>query len=68
VHEKMHALMHADQAVRAISLCETFISACYQKAEEIDDSDGVFGDFVGTISRSTWFGRTRKPMPSCAQE
>ncbi len=34
------------EPVRSIDLIETFIAACYEKAEEIDDSSGSFGDFV----------------------
>jgi hypothetical protein len=28
---------------------ELFIAGCYEKAEEIDDSRGVFGQFVGEL-------------------
>jgi hypothetical protein len=31
---------------RAITLFETFIACCYEKIEELDDSDGNFGQFV----------------------
>ncbi|MCG6881541.1 MAG: hypothetical protein LJE96_20660 [Deltaproteobacteria bacterium] len=34
------------EPVRGIDLIETFIAACYEKADEIDDSSGSFGDFV----------------------
>ncbi len=31
---------------RAVGLCETFIAACHEKADEIDDSGGSFGMLV----------------------
>jgi len=34
------------EAPRAVSLLETFNAGCYEKAEEIDDSGGSFGDFA----------------------
>ena len=34
---------------RAVGLCETFLAGCYEKAGEIDDSSGSFGDFVGQL-------------------
>ena len=34
---------------RAVSLYETFLAGCYEKAEEIDDSSGSFGQFVGQL-------------------
>jgi hypothetical protein len=33
---------------RAVTLYETFIAGCYEKAEELDDSSGSFGSFVET--------------------
>lgn len=33
----------------AVSLYETFLAGCYEKAEEIDDSSGSFGQFVGEL-------------------
>ena len=33
----------------AVALYETFLAGCYEKAEEIDDSIGTFGDFVGRL-------------------
>ncbi len=35
--------------VRATALYETFLAGCYQKAEELDDSSGSFGEFVGDL-------------------
>ena len=34
---------------RAASLYETFLAGCYEKAEEIDDSSGRFGQFVAEL-------------------
>jgi hypothetical protein len=34
---------------RAVGLYETFIAACYEKAEEVDDSSGYFGAFGGSL-------------------
>lgn len=34
---------------RAVSLYEAFLAGCHEKAEEIDDSSGSFGDFVGEL-------------------
>ena len=31
---------------RATALCETFLAGCYEKAEELDDSSGSFGQFA----------------------
>src|SRR5207247_8889174 len=37
------------QPHQAVELLETFIAGCYEKAEEIDDSSGSFGMFVGDV-------------------
>ncbi len=34
---------------RAARLYETFIAACYEKADEVDDSSGFFGTFGGSL-------------------
>jgi hypothetical protein len=36
-------------SVRAVTLLELFIAGCFEKAEEIDDSDDGFGQFVGDL-------------------
>lgn len=33
----------------AVTLYETFIAGCYEKAEELDDSSGSFGSFVESL-------------------
>jgi hypothetical protein len=37
-------------AWRAVHLYETFLAGCYEKAEELDDSDGYFGMFASSLS------------------
>src|ERR1019366_6203659 len=34
---------------RALSLYETFLAGAYEKADEVDDSDGSFGTFVESL-------------------
>ena len=34
---------------RAVGLQEAFLAGCYEKANEVDDSSGSFGMFVGTL-------------------
>ena len=36
---------------RAVALYETFLAGSYEKAEELDDSSGNFGMFVGSLFR-----------------
>ena len=42
---EVRALTGSDP-VRAAALCEAFLAGCHQKAEELDDSSGSFGQFV----------------------
>ena len=35
--------------IRATALYETFLAGCYEKIEELDDSSGSFGQFVGDL-------------------
>ena len=37
---------------RAVTLYETFLAGCYEKAEEVDDSSGSFGQFVEQSGRA----------------
>ena len=37
--------------IRAAALYETFLAGCYEKADELDDSSGSFGQFVGDLIR-----------------
>ena len=43
------AALSANSPARAAALYEAFIAACNLKAEEIDDSDGEFGSFAGSL-------------------
>ena len=48
VAAKMAKLTTTDPS-RAVALYETFLAACYAKIEELDDSSGSFGQFVGDL-------------------
>ena len=41
-------LAHSDPE-RAVRLHESFLAGCYEKADDLDDSDGAFGQFVETL-------------------
>jgi len=45
---KIGQLTRTDPA-RAMVLSETFLAGCYEKVEELDDSSGCFGQFVGDL-------------------
>jgi hypothetical protein len=45
VAAKIEGLTGTD-AARAAGLCETFLAGCHEKAEELDDSSGSFGQFA----------------------
>lgn len=49
VKTELDALVKQGRAARAVGLYETFIAGCYEKSEEIDDSGGSFGMFVGEL-------------------
>jgi hypothetical protein len=38
-----------ENPTQAVRLHETFLAGCYEKANEIEDSSGTFGDFVGQL-------------------
>ena len=48
VEKRLSKSLSADPA-QAVGLYETFLAGCYEKAGEIDDSSGSFGDFVGRL-------------------
>jgi tetratricopeptide (TPR) repeat protein len=48
VERQLQRLIPREPA-RAIALYEAFLAGCYEKAEEIDDSSGSFGQFVGEL-------------------
>jgi hypothetical protein len=47
--EKQIARMDLTEPGRAAPLYESFLAGCYAKAEEVDDSSGSFGQFVGKL-------------------
>jgi hypothetical protein len=47
--EKQLAILISTDPAQAVSLYETFLAGCYEKAEEIDGSSGSFGQFVGEL-------------------
>ena len=48
VEHKLAKLIPTPPA-QAVALYETFLAGCYEKAEEIDDSSGTFGQFVDEL-------------------
>jgi len=48
VKRQIDGLIRADPE-RAIRLYELFLAASYQKADEVDDSDGMFGDETAAL-------------------
>lgn len=48
VRERIGALA-GPEPERAVGLYETFVAACYQKADEVDDSSGDYGRFGGSL-------------------
>jgi tetratricopeptide (TPR) repeat protein len=48
VRTQIDQLARTDPA-RAVRFYETFLAACYEKANEIDDSSGSFGQLVDTL-------------------
>ena len=49
VKQKIDTLVKEGQAERAASLYEIFLSGCYEKADEIDDSGGSLGMFFENL-------------------
>jgi len=48
VDAELAALVESEPA-RAVALYEAFLAGCYEKAEELDDSSGGFGTYVGEL-------------------
>jgi hypothetical protein len=48
IRERIGALAGSEPE-RAVGLYETFVAACYQKADEVDDSSGEYGTFGGSL-------------------
>ena len=59
VKQKIDALVKDGQAERAVSLYEIFLSGCYEKADEIDDSGGDLGMFFEDLFCS-WINARQK--------
>lgn len=53
IHTRLEAMIGAGEGVAAAAHLETFIAACFEKAEEIDDSSGGLGQLVGDLF-CTW--------------
>jgi tetratricopeptide (TPR) repeat protein len=49
VMDEILQLVKGGDPERAVRLFETFIAGCYQKADELDDSDGSYGMFVERV-------------------
>jgi hypothetical protein len=60
--EKQIARMGLTKPSPAAPLYESFLAGCYAKAEEIDDSSGSFGQFVGTL----FYGWIEARQAACA--
>ncbi len=56
---KIDDLMESGEADRAVRLYEMFLSGCYEKAEEIDDSGGNLGTFFQDLFLS-WIKARQK--------
>ena len=54
IARRIESIGHADPG-RAVHLFDVFLAACYEKAEEVDDSGGDLGGFVEAL-----FGRWMK--------
>jgi tetratricopeptide (TPR) repeat protein len=59
VKHKIDALVKDGQAERAVNLYEIFLSGCYEKADEIDDSGGNLGMFFEDLF-SAWINARQK--------
>ena len=59
VKQKIDALVKDRQAERAVGLYEIFLSSCYEKADEIDDSGGNLGMFFEDLF-CAWINASQK--------
>jgi hypothetical protein len=48
VERRIAGLLSTEPGI-AVSLYEAFLAGCNEKAEEVDDSSGSFGQFVGEL-------------------
>ncbi len=61
--DKIDGLVKQGDAVQAVSLFEMFMAGCYEKMEEIDDSDGSMGDFFEDLFCSWINARQKAKLP-----
>jgi tetratricopeptide (TPR) repeat protein len=66
VHTRLKAMIGPGEGAAAAVHLETFIAACYEKAEEIDDSNGGLGQLVADLF-CTWV-RARQAAEADAAE
>lgn len=66
VHTRLKAMIGAGESATAALHLETFIAACFEKAEEIDDSSGGLGQLVEDLF-CTWV-RARQAAEAKAGE
>jgi len=59
IKDKIDDLMESEEADRAVRLYEMFLSECYEKVEEIDDSGGNLGMFFQDLFLS-WIEARQK--------
>ena len=66
IHTRLKAMIGAGEGAAAAAYLETFIAACYEKADEIDDSSGGLGQLVEDLF-CTWV-RARQAAEADATE
>ena len=66
VKHKIDALVEDGEAKRAVSLYEIFLSGCYEKADEIDDSGGNLGMFFEDLF-CAWINARQKAKYNSAE-
>jgi len=66
IKDKIDDLVESGEADQAVRLYEMFLSGCYEKAEEIDDSSGNLGMFFQDLFLS-WI-KTRQKAGHAAEE
>jgi hypothetical protein len=59
IKDKIDDLMESGEADRAVRMYELFLSGCYEKADEIDDSGGNLGMFFQDLFLS-WITARQK--------
>jgi tetratricopeptide (TPR) repeat protein len=64
VKRRLDELVSQGESQRAVPLYEVFLAGCYEKADEIDDSDGALGDFYGHLFCSWILARQKAGLPA----